>query len=217
MHALELALLRQLAQVAADGVLRGTELLSQIPGHDLPVRREPAKDELLALGREHVSLGVLALQACAASELHDTTGLLHTAMTTCVPSSASRPLLMLIAGPYMPGTGGDPQRIAANRAWLESQALPVYRRGHLPLMGEWMALPIIHSAGGKAHGDAVFQQYQYPVAHRLLERCDAVLRISGESKGADMDVARARKLGLLACFDVSELPDRSPHAPARAS
>jgi hypothetical protein len=108
----------------------------------------------------------------------------------------------------MAGTGGDPARIAANRARLEGQALPIYQRGHLPLVSEWLALPIIQAAGGKAHGDAVFQQYQYPVAHRLIERCDAVLRIPGESKGADMDVARARERGLLVCADVSELPDR---------
>ncbi|MGQ0711353.1 MAG: DUF4406 domain-containing protein [Rhodoferax sp.] len=132
------------------------------------------------------------------------------------PSSAApqtgQALLVLIAGPYMSGTDGDPARIAANRARLESQALPVYQRGHLPLVGEWLALPIIHAAGGREHGDAVFQQYQYPVAHRLIERCDAVLRIPGPSKGADMDVARARQLGLLVCFDVSELPDRSGQA-----
>jgi hypothetical protein len=121
----------------------------------------------------------------------------------------NRPLLVLIAGPYMSGTGGVAALVAANRARLESQALPIYLRGHLPLVGEWLALPIIQAAGGKVHGDAVFQHYQYPVAHRLIERCDAVLRIPGESKGADMDVARARELGLLVCFDVSELPDCS--------
>jgi hypothetical protein len=120
---------------------------------------------------------------------------------------ANRPLLVLIAGPYMSGTNGDPALIARNRRRLESFALPVYARGHLPLIGEWMALPIIEAAGGREHGDAVFQQYQYPVAHRLLERCDAVLRLPGESKGADMDVARARELGLRVCFDVTELPD----------
>lgn len=131
-------------------------------------------------------------------------------MMNAVPSPPlrGRPLLVLIAGPYMSGTGGDPAHIAENRARLESQALPIFERGHLPLVGEWLALPIIHAAGGQAHGDAVFQQYQYPVAHRLIERCDAVLRIPGESKGADLDVARARELGLQICFDVSELPDR---------
>lgn len=128
------------------------------------------------------------------------------------PRLSSHPLLVLIAGPYMSGTGGDPARIVANRARLEGHALPVYQRGHLPLVGEWMALPIIHAAGGKVHGDEVFQRYQYPVAHRLIERCDAVLRIPGESRGADMDVARARERGLLVCFDVSELPDRGEAA-----
>lgn len=107
----------------------------------------------------------------------------------------------------MSDTDGDPARIAENRARLERQALPVFQRGHLPLVSEWMALPIVHAAGGRAHGDAVFERYQYPVARRLIERCDAVLRIPGESKGADLDVDRARELGLRVCFDVSELPD----------
>ena len=112
----------------------------------------------------------------------------------------------------MSGTGGDPMRIAANLARLESHALPIFQRGHLPLVGEWIALPIIHAAGGTVLGDDVFRHYQYPVAHRLIERCDAVLRVAGESKGADLDVARARELGLRVCFDVRELPDRSETA-----
>lgn len=124
-------------------------------------------------------------------------------------NSENRPLLVLIAGPYMSGTNGDPARIAANRAELERHALPIYERGHLPLIGEWMALPIIHWAGGKEHGDEVFQAYQYPVAHRLIERCDAVLRLPGASRGADMDVARARELGLAVVYDVNELPLRA--------
>lgn len=130
-------------------------------------------------------------------------------MAEHVESTENRPLLVLIAGPYMSGTDGDPARIAANRAELERHALPIYERGHLPLIGEWMALPIIHSAGGKEHGDAVFQAYQYPVAHRLIERCDAVLRLPGASRGADMDVARARELGLKVVYDVNELPLRA--------
>ncbi len=118
----------------------------------------------------------------------------------------TRPLLVLIAGPYLSGTGGDPAKIAANRARLESKALPIYQRGHIPMVGEWVALPIIHAAGGQAHGDAVFNAYQYPVSHRLLTRCDAVLRISGASRGADMDVAHAQALGLPVYHAVEELP-----------
>ena len=119
-----------------------------------------------------------------------------------------KPLLVMIAGPYLSGTHGDPQKIARNRERLESYALPIYQRGHLPMIGEWMALPIIHAAGGRSADDAVFRAYQYPVAHRLLECCNAVLRIPGESRGADLDVARAFALGLPVDGAVSELPLR---------
>jgi hypothetical protein len=122
--------------------------------------------------------------------------------------STDRPWLVMIAGPYMSGTGGDPAKVAANRARLEAMALPIYERGHLPLIGEWLALPIIHAAGGRAHGDAVFEAYQYPVAQRLLERCDALLRLPGASRGADLDVERARALGLPVITSVDELPAR---------
>jgi hypothetical protein len=118
------------------------------------------------------------------------------------------PMLILIAGPYLSGTDGDPEEIAANRTRLEAQALPIYERGHLPMVGEWLALPIIHAAGGRAPGDAVFQAYQYPVAHRLIERCDAVLRLPGASRGADMDVARARERGLPVYRAIAEIPER---------
>jgi hypothetical protein len=70
------------------------------------------------------------------------------------------------------------------------------------------AASIIHAAGGCSGNDAAFQAYQYPVAHRLMECCDAVLRIPAESRGADLDVARARALGLPVYTDVAELPLR---------
>jgi len=129
-------------------------------------------------------------------------------MTYAPLADVPKPLLVLIAGPYLSGTHGDPGKIAVNRARLESFALPIYERGHLPMVGEWMALPIIHAAGGRLEGDDVFNAYQYPVAHRLLECCDAVLRIPGESRGADLDVARARELGLAVYTDLAELPRR---------
>jgi hypothetical protein len=126
----------------------------------------------------------------------------------------SKPLLVLIAGPFMSGTGGDPEKIAANRTLLESYALPIYQRGHLPMVGEWMALPIIHGAGGRQPGDGIFETYQYPVAHRLISRCDALLRIGGASRGADLDVKRARELGLAIYHRVDELPNRKLDAGA---
>ncbi|MDB6090775.1 MAG: hypothetical protein JWN85_3559 [Gammaproteobacteria bacterium] len=137
-------------------------------------------------------------------------------MTETALVEASKPLLVLIAGPYLSGTNGDPRRIALNRERLESFALPIYERGHLPMVAEWVALPIMHAAGGRGTDDPVFRAYQYPVAHRLLECCDAVLRIPGESRGADLDVGRARELGLPVYTDVSQLPlRRNPDGASR--
>ncbi len=115
-------------------------------------------------------------------------------------------LLIMLAGPYMSGTGGDTEKIAANRARLESYCLPIYSKGHLAVVGEWFALPIMHFAGSKQHGDSVFDAFQYPVAHRLIQRCDAVLRIPGESRGADMDVAHAKALGLQIFYSMDDIP-----------
>ncbi len=74
------------------------------------------------------------------------------------------------------------------------------------MIGEWIALPLIRKAGGVQPGDAISEQFLYPVANRLLERCHAVLRIEGESKGADQDVRIARELGLPVNFRLEEVP-----------
>ena len=116
------------------------------------------------------------------------------------------PLLILIAGPYRSGTDDDPTRLAANLRALEAHALPLWRAGHLPMIGEWVALPIIHAAGGEQIADAVHQGFLYPVARRLLARCDAVLRVPGASKGADEDVRLARERGLPVYHHVNEVP-----------
>jgi hypothetical protein len=117
-----------------------------------------------------------------------------------------KPLIVLIAGPYRSGTNDDPVRIAANLQMLESYALPLYRAGHIPMIGEWVALPIIREAGGKQIGDSIHQQFLYPVASRLLDRCDAVLRVPGDSTGADQDVRIARERGLPVYYRVEEIP-----------
>lgn len=126
----------------------------------------------------------------------------------------TRPWIILIAGPVLSGTNGDPDLVAANMRTLEAMSLPIWQAGHIPLVGEWVAEPIITASGGKAPGDEVWQQLQYPVAHRLLDRCDAVLRLPGASRGADMDVARARERGLPVYFHVDEIPRRAGAAAA---
>jgi len=120
--------------------------------------------------------------------------------------SGKDPLIILIAGPYRSGTQDDPMLIARNLDRLEEAAFQVYEAGHIPLIGEWAALPIAKQAGSTKVGDAVAERYLYPVAHRLLQRCDAVLRIEGASKGADEDVRVARERGLPVYGSIEDVP-----------
>ncbi|MFE1184522.1 DUF4406 domain-containing protein [[Kitasatospora] papulosa] len=120
-----------------------------------------------------------------------------------------KPMLILIAGPYRSGTDGDPQAMAANLARLETAAWPVFAAGHLPVIGEWIALPVLGSAGA-GPTDPLAEQVLYPTADRLLAHCDAVLRLPGDSAGADQDVATARLRGLPVYHDVSESPRLAP-------
>jgi hypothetical protein len=116
-------------------------------------------------------------------------------------------MLILIAGPYRSGTNDDPQAMQQNLNNLEAVALPLFRKGHVPIIGEWIALPLIHLAGSAKPGDAAWEEVQYPVAHRILEKCDAVLRITGASKGADEDVRIAKERGLKIYYRIEDVPN----------
>ncbi|ASK29554.1 DUF4406 domain-containing protein [Chryseobacterium sp. T16E-39] len=115
-------------------------------------------------------------------------------------------MLILIAGPYRSGANDDPQLIQQNLNKLESAALPIFRKGHVPMIGEWVALPLIHLAGSKQLGDEAWQEIQYPIAHRILEKCDAILRLEGASKGADEDVRIAKERGLTIYYNIDDIP-----------
>ena len=99
--------------------------------------------------------------------------------------SSKKSLMILIAGPYRSGTNDQPELIEANVQRMTDMALEVYRMGHLPVLGEWFALPLIETAGSKKTGDAIFNEIFHPVAIQLISHCDAVLRIGGPSSGAD--------------------------------
>jgi hypothetical protein len=118
----------------------------------------------------------------------------------------AKSMMVLIAGPYRSGTGDDPAKIEANVRTMESFALPIYHLGHIPLLGEWLALPLAHLAGSQQTGDGAFNEIFHPIAERLLGKCDAVLRVGGESKGADQMVEIARKKGLKIFTKLEEIP-----------
>jgi hypothetical protein len=115
-------------------------------------------------------------------------------------------MLILIAGPYRSGTADDPLLMAQNLARLEEAAWPVFRSGHVPMIGEWVALPVLRSAGADGVLDPLAEHVMYPTAQRLLQHCDAVLRLPGESTGADQDVAIARERGLPVFHRVEDIP-----------
>ena len=115
-------------------------------------------------------------------------------------------LMILVAGPYRSGTNDDPQLIARNVQAMTEVSLQLFRRGHLPVMGEWYALPLIEHAGSSGMDDAVFDEIFHPVARRLVAKCDACLRIGGPSAGADDMVATARAHGKAVYFSLDEIP-----------
>lgn len=117
-------------------------------------------------------------------------------------------MMILIAGPYASGTNGDPDAMARNLTRLEQAAWPIFEAGHVPMIGEWVALPVLESAGASGPGDPLAASVMYPTAERLLQHCDAVLRLPGESRGADQDVAIARERGIPVYSSIEEIPRR---------
>ncbi|MEJ5070879.1 NUDIX hydrolase [Scandinavium goeteborgense] len=115
-------------------------------------------------------------------------------------------MLILIAGPVRSGTEGNQALIQANMQKLDAAALQVYHKGHTPVIGEWLALPLAAAAGSREIGDEISEAYLYPVAHRLINSCDAILRMPGISNGADNDVRVGKDLGLKIYLHMDEIP-----------
>jgi hypothetical protein len=129
--------------------------------------------------------------------------------------SEDKSLMILIAGPYRSGTGDDPARLTQHVRDMEAYALPLFRAGHIPVVGEWFALPLAELAGSRVVGDAAFDEVFHPIAVRLLERCDAVLRMGGASQGADEMVKVGREHGLHIFHSLGEVPGCSGLAEPR--
>ena len=122
----------------------------------------------------------------------------------------SKPQIILIAGPYRSGTADDPALMQRNLERLQEAAWPLFAAGHIPMIGEWVALPVLASAGATGPLDPLAAQVMYPTAERLLQHCSAVLRLPGDSTGADQDVAIARERGLPVYYDLNDVPGVVP-------
>jgi hypothetical protein len=115
-------------------------------------------------------------------------------------------MMILIAGPYRSGTNDDPVKMESNQKTMEAFALPLFRAGHVPVVGEWLALPLVRLAGSREVGDEAFNEIFHPIAERLLAHCDAVLRVGGPSLGADLMVSVARQNGLKIFTRLQDIP-----------
>ena len=118
----------------------------------------------------------------------------------------STALFILVAGPYRSNTEDDPAKIEQNLRTMMQAALKVFRMGHLPVLGESLALPLIGEAGSQRIGDVVFDEIFHPISRMLARRVDAVLRVGGPSKGADEMMDIARRTGKRVFKNVAEIP-----------
>ena len=107
---------------------------------------------------------------------------------------------IMISGPYTSGAKTEAER-QENLDAMNRAAYAVFQKGHVPIIGVNMALPIIH-----AMGEATFDEVMMPLALALIERCDAVLRVGGPSKGADEEVERFRAAGKAIYKNLEEVP-----------
>src|SRR6202167_1282413 len=85
-------------------------------------------------------------------------------MTGQHKSLAVKPMMILIAGPYRSGTNDDPALIKKNVQEMESYALPIFRAGHIPMLGEWLALSPVGFAGAKQNRGQAVNEVFHPTA-----------------------------------------------------
>lgn len=112
---------------------------------------------------------------------------------------------IMIAGPYRSGSS-DPAVWARNLRGLNAAAHVVFQKGHVPIIGVNLALPVIESAGQASYG-----QIMPALSLSLTERCDAVLRIAGVSQGADEEVEAFLARGLPVFRSTDDVPDARLH------
>lgn len=109
---------------------------------------------------------------------------------------------IMIGGPYSTGAKSEAER-AANLARLNDAALAVFRKGHIPIIGVNLALPVVAAAGGDALSE---EKILMPISLALAERCDAFLRIGGPSIGGDQEMSRFAWAGKPVYRSIDEVP-----------
>jgi len=103
-------------------------------------------------------------------------------------------LIVYIAAPY---TKGD---VAQNINRVIKVADELVTKGYIPYLPH--LTHFWHLVSPKPYGFWI----EYDT--RFLLKCDCVLRLEGESWGADKEVTIARKLGIPVYFSIEEMPEQ---------
>lgn len=107
---------------------------------------------------------------------------------------------IMIAGPYRTGTRTIEER-ERNLKVLNEAAYEVFRRGHVPVVGVNLALPVIDAAG-----EARYDEIMMPLSLAIAKRCDGILRVGGESGGADREVEIVQRNGGAVFQKLDDIP-----------
>lgn len=108
---------------------------------------------------------------------------------------------IMIAGPYSSGAVTKEER-KANLDLMNSYALEVYRKGHIPVIGVNNVLPMIDVAG-----EDTYEELMMPISLALADRCDACLRVGGASVGADQEMETFHSRNMPVYLAVEEIPE----------
>lgn len=95
------------------------------------------------------------------------------------PAGTTIPVAAAIGdGPLVRASSMSPvvNRQAIVGLCLEAPSHALFNAGHVPMIGEWAALAVLHEAGGERAGNALYEEIFHPVG-RLPQFCDGVLRL----------------------------------------
>lgn len=90
---------------------------------------------------------------------------------------------------------------------MEEVAAAIFAAGHVPVIGDWFTEPLAAKSGLDADDEESVDQILEPLTERLLARCDAILRVDGQSAAADRMAGAARARGLRVFFDLKDALD----------
>ena len=110
-----------------------------------------------------------------------------------------KPLLIYVAGPY---TGSDRREIDRNVNRAIDAGIEIFNKGHFPYVPHLTNLVDKRAKEvGKELSWGDFMAWDAP----WLEVCDALLFV-GESRGANIELEEAKRLGKVIFYSSSEVP-----------